>query len=661
MAVTYGFYNSLNGDRKYNAEQMSAIFDGVITDGVFGSIGGALMTIAGEGMQVLVKTGKAWFNSTWTLNDAQMALPIDTADVSLTRIDAVVLEVNSGVSTRENSIKVIKGTPSANPVKPTMASDEGLHQYALAYVTVAANATSITAANIEVNVGKTGCPFVTSVLQQTSITDLFAQWEAEFDTWFDNVQAQLAGDVATNLQLQIDTLKENNFPKATPKETYDTILDNKVVTPADLEGTVPKIGDVRFSTRSSLGDNWLIANGSAFSFGEYNEFYNILRSNADITKFNTLFDTTYSMLNVKDFIFYGNKTYTYSDAPTTLYCANINDASNLTTIIDNDSTIIGVGNVGYYDGFGYLISTFLYNTVYVYKMDPETLSLKLIVTSKHSNSTINGRAIAGYVDGYIITTIIGDKYKKYVNVHNINGDIVYTGFYETSNRNISTAIGKLGNKIVIIYIAASNAGSDSSEYLIEILYTDSPTKGFVQERAAPQTEPNYDLITSVKNVGNKFLFNFTTRRTKTDLGDAIGIGSNIMLLDDVDNISKLSNIFNIVDPSHNESYYAGDYRTLFMFGDEHFGIYIYDFINGDIYKYQNGSVISTGINVGKNLSYRNNSDKPSTFSDVRFAADTNLALLVTDRKEVKWNAVNIVPVITPPSGTTAFIKAREVG
>lgn len=207
MAVTYGFYNSLNGDRKYNAEQMSAIFDGVITDGVFGSIGGALMTIAGEGMQVLVKTGKAWFNSTWTLNDAQMALPIDTADVSLTRIDAVVLEVNSGISTRENSIKVIKGAPSANPVKPTMASDEDLHQYALAYVTVAANATSITAANIEVNVGKTGCPFVTSVLQQTSITDLFAQWEAEFDTWFDNVQAQLAGDVATNLQLQIDALK----------------------------------------------------------------------------------------------------------------------------------------------------------------------------------------------------------------------------------------------------------------------------------------------------------------------------------------------------------------------------------------------------------------------------------------------------------------------
>ena len=34
MSVTYGFYNSLNGDRRYDANQMSAIFDGLIIDGV---------------------------------------------------------------------------------------------------------------------------------------------------------------------------------------------------------------------------------------------------------------------------------------------------------------------------------------------------------------------------------------------------------------------------------------------------------------------------------------------------------------------------------------------------------------------------------------------------------------------------------------------------
>lgn len=251
MAVTYGFYNSLNGDRTYNAEQMSAIFDGIITDGVFGSIGGALMTIAGEGMQVIVKTGKAWFNGTWTLNDAQMAIPVDTADVSLTRIDAVVLEVNSSVSVRENSIKIVKGTPSANPTKPTMAADEDLHQYALAYITVASGVASITAANIEVNVGKDDCPFITSVLQQTSITDLFNQWDAEFDAWFANIKAQLAGDVATNLQRQIDELKIS--------KTAQTQYGLSSVLPTDYIEWIGKYNE----------HWWSLQHGQAYSYTKY--------------------------------------------------------------------------------------------------------------------------------------------------------------------------------------------------------------------------------------------------------------------------------------------------------------------------------------------------------------------------------------------------------
>ena len=215
MAVTYGFYNSLNKDRMYNAEQMSSIFNGIITDGVFASIGGSLMPIAGTGMQVVVKTGKCWFNSTWTQNDALLPLDIPAADVSLTRIDAVVVEINSAISTRANTIKVIKGIPSANLTKPALANTETLHQYALGYITVGAGVTNITADKIEVNVGKTTCPFITSVLQQTDITALFNQWDAEFSAWFANIQSQLSGDIAANLQRQIDECKPGITAKGT--------------------------------------------------------------------------------------------------------------------------------------------------------------------------------------------------------------------------------------------------------------------------------------------------------------------------------------------------------------------------------------------------------------------------------------------------------------
>ena len=46
MAVTSGFFNSLYGDRKYNAEQFSAMFDNLITDGVFSNVGNAFQVTA---------------------------------------------------------------------------------------------------------------------------------------------------------------------------------------------------------------------------------------------------------------------------------------------------------------------------------------------------------------------------------------------------------------------------------------------------------------------------------------------------------------------------------------------------------------------------------------------------------------------------------------
>ena len=209
MAVTYGFYDSLNHDRLYNAQQMSAIFDGIINDGVFASVGNQFHTVAGTGMQVIVKSGRAWFDSTWTLNDAEYPLSIDTADVLLTRIDAVVLEVNSEVATRANAIKIVKGTPASTPVKPALTNTAAVHQHALAYVTVAKNITAITNSMIEIVVGKTQTPYVTAILQTTDITDLFKKWENDFQVWFETVRSTLEGDIALNLQNQIDALSRS--------------------------------------------------------------------------------------------------------------------------------------------------------------------------------------------------------------------------------------------------------------------------------------------------------------------------------------------------------------------------------------------------------------------------------------------------------------------
>ena len=255
MSVTCGFYNSLNGDRKYDAAQVSSIFDGLIIDGVFASIGTAFAVKAAGGLTVNVGIGKAWFNHTWTLNDSILPMTAPEAEVLLDRIDAVVLEVNGMESVRDNTIKFVTGTPSSSPARPALENEGNVHQYPLAYIYRKYGTSVITQADITPMVGTASTPFVTAILQTISLDELLGKWQDELDqfvaaqsqevddwivaeeadhtAWFDQMKAdleseqavldqwiateqadflswynqmkgQLSGDVAGNLQLSID-------------------------------------------------------------------------------------------------------------------------------------------------------------------------------------------------------------------------------------------------------------------------------------------------------------------------------------------------------------------------------------------------------------------------------------------------------------------------
>lgn len=224
--LTYGFYNSVNHDRMYDAEQISSIFDGVINDGVFLSVGDKFAVTAGSGMQVRVGTGRAWFNHTWTLNDT--ILPVDIgmpAEAILSRIDSVVLEVNADTNIRENAVKIVHGTPASNPVPPALTRTQYVNQYRLANVKISPGSKVIHTGDITITVGTSECPYVTGILQSTNIDELYSKWEyefaqlmgrrnSEFDDWFDNIREKLDHDVAGNLQNQIDAIKDDTISSA---------------------------------------------------------------------------------------------------------------------------------------------------------------------------------------------------------------------------------------------------------------------------------------------------------------------------------------------------------------------------------------------------------------------------------------------------------------
>lgn len=221
MALTYGFYNSLNHDRKYDSLQLSRMFDGIINDGVYESIGDTLMVKASNAMSVSVGLGRAWFNHTWTLNDALYLVTITDAELALNRYDAVVLEVDSG--NRTNSIKVVKGTPAVSPVKPTLIKSDTVNQYPLAYIYVEAKATEITQANIQNAVGTSECPFVTGIMSTISVDNLIQQWSAEFDVLFAELEEKISQAASQTL---ID--KSVTFPKLA-NDAVKRVVTNKTV------------------------------------------------------------------------------------------------------------------------------------------------------------------------------------------------------------------------------------------------------------------------------------------------------------------------------------------------------------------------------------------------------------------------------------------------
>jgi hypothetical protein len=256
MAFSFGFYNSFNHDRRYNAIQISMIFDGIISDGIYANYEKAMIVKASEEENtVIVQPGRAWFDHTWNYNDADLPIIADQSEIVLDRIDALVIDISSNENYRTNDIIWVKGTPSSNPERPVLTNTLEHHQYPLCYIYRKANTEIINQEDITNTVGTEECPFVTGILDTVSIDELLLQWKdqwaqfmivyeksaddwqkeqqddfkqfysefktqmnafeqasgKEFTDWFSRLQEILDENTASHLQNEIDEITETEF------------------------------------------------------------------------------------------------------------------------------------------------------------------------------------------------------------------------------------------------------------------------------------------------------------------------------------------------------------------------------------------------------------------------------------------------------------------
>lgn len=262
MAVTFGFYNSVNHDRQYSAEQMGSLFDGIIKDGIYQAYGKAFAVSAESGLSVTVGIGRAWFDHTWTLNDSPLNLPLVQADLLLSRIDTVVIEVNRSTENRKNSIKVVQGTKASSPVAPTLSTSGDIKQYPLANISVAPAQTTVTSSDITNRRGTSATPWVTGPLTIMDATNLYntwmSQWTAwfsetkalndqtvkqfvatsnsEFLSWFSDIKATLDGDAAAALASRVVALENKIQASSDGQIIFDDIMDSSGNSVLDSSG-----------------------------------------------------------------------------------------------------------------------------------------------------------------------------------------------------------------------------------------------------------------------------------------------------------------------------------------------------------------------------------------------------------------------------------------
>lgn len=190
MAVTSGFFNSVNGDRLYTAADMTNYFEGLVSDGVYESVGDAMVVKAvGGSMQITVGSGRALALLHWVKNDSALTLDVQPANVQYDRYDSVVVRVDTTEGVRTGTIEIVTGiaaeTPSIRPRKNTETTKELL----LAAIRVKKGATTIDQSDIVDYRPYTVCGFVTGIVKQVDTSELFLQWQSAYEKFYEEQTA----------------------------------------------------------------------------------------------------------------------------------------------------------------------------------------------------------------------------------------------------------------------------------------------------------------------------------------------------------------------------------------------------------------------------------------------------------------------------------------
>ena len=192
------------------------------TSGVFGAENNLAMTVVPDSMSIQISDGIGWLSNAngdgivfWNDNDQtngrKLILTHDVADGVLDRIDRIVVTWETTNYVALPTISVLKGTPSGEPVPPSLTNNNIQRQISLAKVRIPAGIVSLKPSMVtDERLDPDVCGLVTETIKADTST-----MQSQFESLLKSIQNELQNlEVGTGVELKKLKFTDVHVPSA---------------------------------------------------------------------------------------------------------------------------------------------------------------------------------------------------------------------------------------------------------------------------------------------------------------------------------------------------------------------------------------------------------------------------------------------------------------
>lgn len=188
-----GFFDSVNGDRKYYASDMVMPYTRLVTEGIYGKNNSdekatdfLVSKNPENAQQVIVSAGMGLLAGRWFELEQDLPINIEQNTTLSPRVDSIIISCDNSNSGRKVSIDYRLGSGGTHPA---LISSDTVKELRICDITVQSNSSG-GAISITDTRATSECPIIVGLIKELNAEDFLNQFKNTYNTWYAQVQAQ---------------------------------------------------------------------------------------------------------------------------------------------------------------------------------------------------------------------------------------------------------------------------------------------------------------------------------------------------------------------------------------------------------------------------------------------------------------------------------------